>query len=160
MKKIILIGVAVVLTSCVGMGGTAPEPLEYMVLKKSVSVPSGHSRVHFQNGHEDVAADRFSYHCELQGKRLSQGSVQIKPDKFVIRSVSRRMVSDYLTGMPARFGCNMNDEVYYETHLALQSAKNPGVTKMICREGFSGCAGRFGGKQDIQTALGSKFIVR
>lgn len=65
--------------SRIGVGST-------IVLNETLTIPTGHARVFLQNGKvkAKVRLDRYRPHCNFEVRTVSDGDVQIEPDRFVV----------------------------------------------------------------------------
>ena len=131
-------------------------------LHRDVVVPANQARIIFQHGRPKAGKNLFDWHCELEINTVSESSQRVLADTFSVTSASARIVRDELSGMPAMpFGVIDCGDRFYETHYRLHSSRQPGVRKMICRNGYTFCSGgKFAGRYEMQAIFGEWISVR
>lgn len=151
-----------VLTACVPQQVRDEQSVRAFELNRNVTIPAGQARVIFQHGKTMRGKNLFEWHCELEIDSVSESPQRVMADSFLVTSESSRVVRDELTGAPALFGVGLDcGERYYETHYRLQPGKQPGVRKMICRNGYHFCANEeFIGRNEMKEVFGSWVTVR
>lgn len=166
MRMTLLLVWVVVLSGCASGGGELERLAgRYLLVAQSpITIPAGTAHVTFQGGRPGVGKNRFEPYCEFEVNTVAQRPQTIRPDEFVVSKITRRTMSDELTGWPAApplgdFGCS--EDLYYETKLWLYSERQPDVRALICREMFDSCGGgHHPGPQEIRGALGDWFRIR
>lgn len=138
------------------------QPVRAFTLERSVTIPANQARVIFQHGRPMRGKNLFEWHCELEIDTVSDAPQRIEADTFRITSASSRVVRDELSGMPVMpFGLLACGERYYETHFRLHSATQPGVRKMLCRNGYNFCSNEdFITRQEMKEVFGSWVTVK
>ena len=131
-------------------------------LRRDVMVPANQARVIFQHGRPMSGKNLFDWHCELEISTVSESPQRVSADSFLVTAASARIVRDELSGMPAMpFGVLDCGDRFYETHYRLRSTRQPGVRKMICRNGYTFCSGgRFAGPHEMREIFGDWIVVR
>ena len=139
-----------------------PGGIQAFELHRDVMVPANQARVIFQHGRTKAGKNLFDWHCELEIDTVSESPQRVLADTFTVTSASARIVRDELSGMPAMpFGALDCGDRFYESHYRLQSARQPGVRKMICRNGYTFCSGgMFAGRNEMREIFGDWITVR
>ncbi len=140
----------------------APGGIQAFELHRDVMVPANQARIVFQHGRAKPGKNLFDWHCELEISTVSESPQRVLADTFRVTSASYRIVRDELSGMPAMpFGAIDCGDRFYETHYRLHSSRQPGVRKMICRNGYTFCSGgQFAGRYEMQEIFGDWISVR
>ena len=149
------------LTSC----ATTQQPPASLTLEfeltRPLQIPANSAHTNFENGRTSAGRNLFAKHCEFEINTVRETPQTVLPDTFRVSRAMRRVVGDEQTGMPrfpfGFFGCT---EQYYETHFWLSSQQQPGVRKLICREGFNFCDGRHMTLGEIQQVLGTQIVIK
>ncbi len=138
------------------------EGIQAFELHRDVMVPANQARLIFQYGRPKPGKNLFDWHCELEINTVSESPQRLLADSFRVTSASARIVRDELSGMPAMpFGVIDCGDRFYETHYRLHSSRQPGVRKMICRNGYTFCSvGKFAGRYEMQAIFGEWISVR
>ena len=161
--SIVFISGLLILTAC-----NAPERrpvaggIQAFELHRDVMVPANQARVIFQHGRPKAGKNLFDWHCELEINTVSESPQPVLADTFSVTSANARIVRDELSGMPAMpFGVIDCGDRFYETHYRLHSNRQPGVRKMICRNGYTFCTvGKFAGRYEMREIFGEWITVR
>ncbi|MEJ2316984.1 MAG: hypothetical protein P8Y83_08510 [Gammaproteobacteria bacterium] len=161
--SLVLITGLLILASC-----SAPERgpvtggIQAFELQRDVMVPANQARVIFQHGRAKPARNLFDWHCELEINTVSESPQRVLADTFTVTSANARIVRDEQSGMPAMpFGAIDCGDRFYETHYRLHSNRQPGVRKMICRNGYTFCSGgKFAGRNEMREIFGEWITVR
>ena len=133
-----------------------------LVMTEPLRIPAASAHSLFQDGTPVNGVDRSRLYCEFEIETVSEQPQEVAADRFAIRYVSRRIVSDELAGIPAfvPFGGSCWDDVYYETRWWLRSQRQPGVRVLICRERFPRCqAGWYPAPETVLLTLGPAFAL-
>ena len=152
-----------ILASCsVPERGPATGGIRAFELQRDVMVPANQARVIFQHGRAKPARNLFEWHCELEINTVSESPQRVLADTFKVTSANARIVRDEQSGMPAMpFGAIDCGDRFYETHYRLDSTRQPGVRKMICRNGYTFCSGgKFAGRNEMREIFGDWITVR
>jgi hypothetical protein len=136
--------------------------VQAFVLNRNVTIPANQARVIFQHGKTMRGKNLLDWHCELEISTVSESPQRVMADTFRVTSENSRVVRDEQTGMPLMsFGGLACGEHYYETHYRLRSDKQPGVRKMICRNGYHFCSDDdFINRGDMREVFGNWVSVK
>jgi len=130
-------------------------------LTRELKIAPGRARAFFQDGVQSGGKDRYRPYCEFEISTVSERPQWVRPDTFTIRRVERRTVTDEDTGMPLFFPTVFgSQDIFYETHLWLDSRRQPGVRKLVCRDWSQdfGRGGHLSGRA-IQSVLGDSLVL-
>lgn len=124
--------------SRIGVGST-------IVLNEALTVPAGHARVFLQNGkvREKVELDRYRPHCNFEVRAVSEGDLQIEPDRFVVTDlvedeeevVEKRGPVQY-AGLGIGGGMDSITLTSRYVQHRLSSERQPEVLWLTCHGGF------------------------
>lgn len=134
-----------------------------VVLNSPVEVPAGQAGVYLR-GYSEETRYQYQTTCRLEVRTLSQGSTVIEPDRFTVLGTSYDR--EALTG-PAYPGPldgfnSIGDGgglVYANTYIYLQSAQQPDVLRLKCRQLQDNYRVSQLSSQQIQTALGDSMTI-
>lgn len=153
-KKAVVVAMMLVLMAChqapirdeasyqsrIGVGST-------FVLHETLIVPTGHARVFLQRGKviEKVRLDRYRTHCNFEVRSVSDGSLNINPDTFLVTEVDED--EEEVVGRPgpqryAALGVDSGSDGTGITMIAryvrhwLYSERQPEVMRLTCHGGF------------------------
>ena len=139
------LAVAPLLAACAGVPDTGPDNAaasRHLVLTRSLEIPPGGATVRLQYG-QPVARNGVQEtdpHCIFEIDTVSEAAQQVRPDRFPITAIQRKV--ETFSGMPAPIwhgfgaGLGRNDgpsQVYYITEFRLHSATQPGVRVLTCQ---------------------------
>lgn len=126
--------------SRVGVGST-------FVVNESLMVPVGRARVFLQGGRvvTKVGLDRYRPHCNFEVRSLSDGSLRIEPDTFLVTRVivdeeevvSRPQSLHYAAlGLGGDMGGGGINMITHLVRHRLHSERQPEVMYLTCHGGF------------------------
>lgn len=153
-KLSVIVAMMLVLTACqqtpvrdeasslsrVGVGST-------FVLNESLIVPVGHARVFLQGGEvvAKIQLDRYRPHCNFEVRSVSDGTLRIEPDTFLVTEVEEDEVEIVSRPSPQRYAALGADSdtgaggvsmiSLFVTHW-LYSERQPQVMRLTCHGGF------------------------
>jgi hypothetical protein len=116
------------------------------VLHEGLTVPSGHARVFLQGG--SVVAknklNRYYPHCNFEVRTVSDGTLRIEPDTFLVTEVVEDQEQVVTRPQPLRVarlsvGDDNDGGVTLITRFIrhrLSSERQPGVMRLTCHGGF------------------------
>jgi hypothetical protein len=168
LQYLIIVLTGALLTGCVpgthrdAFSQRAFEPADSLVMTEPLRIPAGKAHALFQDGTPVSGVDRSRLYCEFEIETVAEQPREVAADRFAIRYVSRRIVSDELAGIPpfVPSGGSCWDDVYYETRWWLRSQRQPGVRVLICRERFPRCqAGWYPAPETVLLTLGPAFAL-
>ncbi|MCU7845682.1 MAG: hypothetical protein KZQ93_17770 [Candidatus Thiodiazotropha sp. (ex Monitilora ramsayi)] len=153
MKRLSMVILILVLTACSQQYLARDDPAypynlppvgSTIVLKQTVTVPAGETRIFLQDGvlKRKSDFDRYKANCSLELRKLEERAREIEPDSFMITEVQRVMEQVVQKEVPdtgfMRVGFDNSGKpmVVRGYHLWLGSEKQPGVMRMTCRGAF------------------------
>jgi hypothetical protein len=150
------------LTACASQGVRHEQAVSAFTLNRNVTIPANQARVIFQHGKASRGKNLFDWHCELEIDTVSASPQRVLADTFIVTGAYSRIVRDEQSGMPLMpFGAFTCGERYYETHFRLHSDKQPGVRKMLCRNGYHFCSNEdFITREEMKEVFGNWVTVR
>lgn len=117
-----------------------------IVLNEALTVPAGHARVFLQNGKikTKVKIERYRPHCNFEVRNVSDGSLQIEPDRFVVTDliedeeevVEKRGPVQY-AALKISGGMDTVTLTSRFVRHSLNSASQPDVLWLTCHGGFA-----------------------
>lgn len=126
--------------SRVGVGST-------FVLHEALLVPQGHARVFVQGGKvvAKVRLERYYPHCNFEVRSVSDGTLRIEPDTFLVTDVDEDEEEVVRRPQSQRYAALAVDSdsmdggvtmiAHFVTHW-LYSERQPEVVRLICHGGF------------------------
>jgi hypothetical protein len=119
-------------------------PGSTITLHEALTVPAGHARVFMQNGkvRAKTRLDRYRPHCNFEVRSVSDGSLRIEPDTFVVTKIIEDEEEVVSRQQPLRLaGWEMTggDALPMVTRLVrhrLHSQRQPQVMRLTCHGGF------------------------
>lgn len=135
-------------------------------LHQNIVIPSGRTRVFFQEGRLLYAVNEYKPHCQLIVRNISQQPQDVRTDRFTIDRVFGtidEIVSNERILLAAAGDAAVVDggggggerNLIYFYHMALHASKQPDVTYLVCggasEEPF---LARYPTIQDIYSSLG------
>jgi len=172
MPKLTWLVVAVTLLSACQQAPVRDEESQYsrvvpgsrITLQQELTVPAGHARVFLQYGKviDKQQLDQYYPHCEFEIRQVSDGTLKIEPETFIVTKISSgeamvvRRNSPY---MHTAFGINSdqtNSMISPYVDHRLFSESQPNVMRMTCHGGFDDpWKARYPSVSDIRKALGT-----
>lgn len=117
-----------------------------VVLNETLKVPPGHARVFVQNGlvKAKVELDRYRPHCNFEVRDVSEGDIQIEPDRFVVTAliedeeevVHKRGPTQY-AGLEIGGGMDSFTLTSRFVRHRLHSERQPDVMWLTCHGGYA-----------------------
>lgn len=153
---------ALLLTACAPVGVRHEQAVSAFTLNRDVIIPANQARVIFQHGKARRGKNLFDWHCELEIDTVSASPQRVQADTLIVTGAYSRIVRDEQSGMPLMtFGVLDCGERYYESHYRLHSDRQPGVRKMLCRNGYHFCGnGGFITREEMKEVFGTRVTVR
>lgn len=114
------------------------------VLHESLIVPVGHARVFLQGGKvvAKVQLNRYHPHCNFEVRSVSDGTLRIEPDTFLVTGIEEHMEEVVTRRQPLRyaaFSMEDFDSMAMITRFVrhwLYSERQPEVMRLTCHGGF------------------------
>lgn len=116
-----------------------------IVLEKPLTIPAGHARVFLQGGKVKAKSkiNRYHPHCNFETRQLSDGTLTIEPDRFIVTQLVGDETEIVHQQGPLRYAAlrRVGGEAFvsqtsrFIEHY-LDSEKQPGVMRMTCHGGF------------------------
>lgn len=177
-KRVMIVALILVMSGCqrapvldeassfsrVGVGST-------FVLNESLLVPTGHARVFFQGGKvvAKVRLDRYRPHCNFEVRSVSDGSLRIEPDTFLVTEVEEDEESVVTRPVSPRYAALAGDDdvgggavelISPFVHHWLFSERQPEVMRLTCHGGFDfPFYARTPSVEEIRHALGERVTL-
>lgn len=151
-KMLVIVAMTLVLTAC--QQAPVRDESSYLsrvavgskfVLHESLTVPVGHARVFLQDGKvvDKVRLDRYRPHCNFEVRSVSDGTLRIEPDTFLVigvdedeeEIVSRPQLLRNVVLDSSEEGGGISMITLYVTHW-LFSERQPEVMRLTCHGGL------------------------
>ncbi len=145
------------------------SPGSTVTLHQVLTVPAGHARVFLQGGkvRAKTRLDRYRPHCNFEVRSVSDGSLRIEPDTFVVTVVSEDEEEVVYLPQPLRLaGWSLDGGgssilltrfVKHRLHSPIQ----PQVMRLTCYGGFDEAwKVAYPSISDIRHALGSRATLK
>ncbi|WP_177418645.1 hypothetical protein [endosymbiont of Lamellibrachia barhami] len=137
-----------------------------IVLKASLFVPAGQTRVYLQGGAvvSKAKMDRYLPNCNFEIRTLSEDAQEIRPESFIVSRLQREMAQVVMLDAPLLVaGLNLAGldggvpMVFRGVHLWISSDIQPEVMRLTCRGVLEDMIwARPPSIQEMRTAMGDK----
>lgn len=144
-----------------------------LILHQELQIPANAARISIQNGEvrRHGLVNEFYPYCEFEVRQVKSTAQVVRPDKFSIQKVGRRIYSVGLSPNTAALGLSIAlgtgdgpRQTFYATVLYLRSDKQPNVLKLTCESDQRAFPGILYARHltvgEIQEALGAVLTLR
>jgi hypothetical protein len=143
------------------------QPGSRIILHEALTVPAGHARVFLQGGKvvAKTKLKRYHPHCNFEVRQVSDGSLRIEPDTFLVTDVVTDEEEWVSREWPLRVaGWEMSGGaldgpmmVTRLVHHRLDSPRQPQVMRLTCHGGFAEAwKVRYPSVSEIRRSLGQR----
>ncbi len=134
-----------------------------LTVTKPIRIPAGRAHAILQQGRLRSASNKLDAYCELEVRTLApEGGSRISAGDFSVRRISRRLLLDPTTRIPAiSVATSCSDPLFQESIWWLASTAPSDVMYLRCIAPYYNCA--FGpplSPDQVQQQVGGYFAVR
>ncbi|MBL3599830.1 MAG: hypothetical protein JMN25_08165 [gamma proteobacterium endosymbiont of Lamellibrachia anaximandri] len=151
MNTSLAIAVLLLLAGCAGFDRVSGGELDVygmpsvgttIVLKESLFVPAGQTRVYLQGGAvvSKAKMDRYLPNCNFEIQSLSEDAQEIRPESFIVSRLQREMAQVVMLDAPLMVaGLNLAGldggvpMIFRGVHMWISSDLQPEVMRLTCR---------------------------